>query len=62
MGIRIIRSSLQYFLKKEYLTSYKCNKTIIMEFHFKPRKDILIIYSCDPNDINTMTYKQVQDF
>jgi hypothetical protein len=32
-----------------------------MEFHFKPRKDVLIIFSCDPNDINTITYKQVQD-
>jgi len=39
----------------------KCNKTNILEFHFKPRKDILIIFTCDPNDINTITYKQVQD-
>ena len=26
----------------------KCNKTNIMELHFKPRKDILIIFCCDP--------------
>jgi len=39
----------------------KCNKTNILEFHFKPRKDILIIFTCDPNDINTITYKQVQE-
>ncbi len=39
----------------------KCNKTNIMEFHFKPRKDILLIFSCDPNDINTITYKDFQE-
>ena len=39
----------------------KCNKTNILEIHFKPRKDILIIFTCDPNDINTITYKQVQE-
>ena len=39
----------------------KCNKTNIMEFHFKPRKDILIIFCCDPNDINVITYKQIKD-
>jgi hypothetical protein len=37
----------------------KCNKTNIMEFHFKPRKDILIIFCCDPNDINVITYKEI---
>ena len=31
-----------------------------MEFHFKPRKDVLIINTCDPNDINTITYKEIQ--
>jgi len=39
----------------------KCNKTNILEFHFKPKKDILIIFSCDPNDIKTITYKEVQE-
>jgi hypothetical protein len=38
----------------------KCNKINIMEFHFKPHKDILIIFTCDPNDFNTITYKEVQ--
>ena len=32
-----------------------------MEFHFKPRKDILIIFCCDPNDINVITYKEIKD-
>jgi hypothetical protein len=30
-----------------------------MEFHFKPRKDILSIFCCDPNDINVITYKEI---
>ena len=43
-----------------FLEIKKCNKTHIMEFHFKARKDILIIFLCDPNDINVITYKKVQ--
>jgi len=39
----------------------KCNKTNIMEFHFKPSKDNLIIFTCDPNDINVITYEQVKE-
>jgi hypothetical protein len=39
----------------------KCNKTNIMEFHFKPRKEILMIFCCDPNDINVITYKEIKD-
>jgi hypothetical protein len=39
----------------------KCNKTNVMEFHLKPCKDKLIIFSCDPNDINVITFnKQAQ--
>ncbi len=45
-----------------FLEIKKCNKTNIMEFHFKARKDILIIFLCDPNDINVITYKEIQDF
>ncbi len=32
-----------------------------MNFHFKPRKDILIVFCCDPNDINVITYKEIKD-
>ena len=32
----------------------KCNKTNIMEFHFEN-----IIFCCDPNDINVITYKNI---
>jgi hypothetical protein len=32
-----------------------------MEIHFKPRKDILIIFCCDPIDINVITYKEIKD-
>jgi hypothetical protein len=32
----------------------KCNKTNIMEFHYKN-----IIFCCDPNDINVITYKDI---
>ena len=39
----------------------KCNKTNIMEFHFKVSKDNLIMFCCDPNDINTITYKEVKE-
>ena len=39
----------------------KCNKTNIMEFHFKPCKGMLIIFCCDPNDINVITYKEIKD-
>ncbi len=39
----------------------KCNKTNIMEFHFKPSKDNLIIFTSDPNDINIITYEQVKE-
>ena len=38
----------------------KCNKTNIMEFHFKHGKDNLNLFCCDPNDINIINYKQVQ--
>jgi hypothetical protein len=39
----------------------KCNKTDIMEFYFKPCKGMLIIFCCDPNDINIIKYKEIQD-
>ncbi len=39
----------------------KCNKSNIMEFHFKPRKNILIIFYYDPNDINAITFKEIKD-
>ena len=32
-----------------------------MEFHFKPCKGMLIIFCCDPNDINVITYKEIKD-
>ncbi len=32
-----------------------------MKIHFKPRKDILIIFCCDPNDINVITYKEIKN-
>ena len=38
----------------------KCNKTNIMEFHFKLNPDNLHLFCCDPNDINIIDYKQVQ--
>ena len=38
----------------------KCNKTNIMEFHFKLKADNLHLFCCDPNDINIIDYKQVQ--
>ena len=38
----------------------KCNKTNIMEFHYKLNKERLI-FCCDPNDINVITYKEVKD-
>jgi hypothetical protein len=38
----------------------KCNKSNSMEFHFKPRKDILNIFCSDANDINIITYKEIQ--
>jgi 5-methylcytosine-specific restriction protein A len=31
-----------------------------MEFHFKPNKEGLIIFCCDPNDITNITYKEVK--
>ena len=34
---------------------------LLIQFHFKPRKDILIIFCCDPNDINVITYKEIKD-
>ena len=37
----------------------KCNKTNIMEFHFKTCKDKLIVFCCDPNDINTITFENI---
>ena len=39
----------------------KCNKTNIMEFHYKTGKDKLIIFCCDPNDINTITFENIID-
>ena len=39
----------------------KCNKTNIMEFHYKLNKDKLIIFCCDPNDINVITYKDIKN-
>jgi len=39
----------------------KCNKTNIMEFHYKTCKDKLIIFCCDPNDINTITFENVME-
>jgi len=38
----------------------KCNKTNILEFHFKACKGHLIMFCCDPNDINVITFTQVQ--
>ncbi len=32
-----------------------------MEFHFKTCKDKLIIFCCDPNDINTITFENVME-
>jgi 5-methylcytosine-specific restriction endonuclease McrA len=31
-----------------------------MEFHFQPKENNLIIFCCDPNDITTITYKEVK--
>ena len=39
----------------------KCNKTNIMEFHFKTIEDNMLIFCCDPNDINVITYKEVKE-
>jgi hypothetical protein len=38
----------------------KCKKTNIMEFHYQPKEKNLIIFCCDPNDIDTITYKEVK--
>jgi len=38
----------------------KCKKTNIMEFHFKPNNEGLIIFCCYPNDITNITYKEVK--
>ena len=43
-----------------FLEIKKCNKTDIMEFHFEARKDILITFLCDPNDINVITYEEIK--
>ncbi len=32
-----------------------------MEFHFETRRDILILFCCDPNDINVITYKVIKE-
>ena len=32
-----------------------------MEFHYKLNKDKLIIFCCDPNDINVITYKDIKN-
>ena len=38
----------------------KCKKTNIIEFHYQPREKCLIIFCCDPNDVDTITYKEVK--
>ncbi len=32
-----------------------------MEYHFTARKDIELIFVCDPNDMNVITYKAIED-
>jgi hypothetical protein len=41
--------------------SFEALESIIIEFHSKPRQDILIRFCCDPSDINISTYKEIQD-
>ena len=37
----------------------KCNKTNIMQFHYKFAKDNVHMFCCDPNDIHVIDYKGV---
>ena len=40
----------------------RCNKSSIIEFHFKTHEKNVIIFCCDPsNDINVITYKEVKE-
>jgi hypothetical protein len=41
--------------------SFYALESNIMEFHSKPRQDILIRFCCDPSDINIITYKGIQE-
>ena len=38
----------------------KCNKTNYMQFEYKKDKDCHFIFCSDPNDIHTITYKEVR--
>jgi hypothetical protein len=38
----------------------KGKKTNIMEFHFKPNNEGLIIFCSEPTDITNITYKEVK--
>jgi hypothetical protein len=39
----------------------KCNKSNILEFQFKTHEKNIVIFCCDPNDINVITFKEVKE-
>ena len=52
----------QFIIKfKRIPTIIKCHKTNIMQFHLTFAKDNVHMFCCDPNDINVIDYKGVQD-